>query len=121
MPPLRIRLKKTEGSGATAPRSQSRPTTKAQTNIMEQEPEPEQGVVNSLVGVVSAEQLTGPWIVALIKGVSVPLTIYTFCPKNLIPFKLVEQFGREMTPTSGNLMGLAGAPLGVLGKTVLSV
>jgi hypothetical protein len=37
--------------------------------------EPGQGVVNPMVGAVSTALLTGPWIVALVKGVSVPLAV----------------------------------------------
>jgi hypothetical protein len=72
-----------------------------------------------LVGAVSAEQFTGPWIVALVKSVSIPLAVDTFCPENLISLKLAKQLGGKMTPTSGNVTGLGGAPLGVLGKTIL--
>jgi hypothetical protein len=42
--------------------------------------EPGQGVVNPLVGAVSAALLTGPWIDTLVKGVSVPLMVDTLCP-----------------------------------------
>jgi hypothetical protein len=70
-----------------------------------------------MVGAVSAALLTGPWIVALVKGVSVPLAVDTFCPENLISLQL----GGEMTPTSGNILELGDAPLGVVGKTVLPV
>jgi hypothetical protein len=74
-----------------------------------------------MVGAVSAALLTGPWIVALVKGVSLPLAVDTFCPENLISLQLAKQLGGEMTPTSGNRSGLGGARLGVVGKTVLPV
>ena len=86
-----------------------------------QGPERGQGNGNPVVGAVSAEQLTGPWVVASIKGVHLAMAIDTFCPENLISLKLAKQLGGEMTPTSSDLSGLGGAPLGVLGETVLSV
>jgi hypothetical protein len=49
------------------------------------------------------------------------LAVDTFCLENLISLQLAKQFGGEMTPTSGNLSGLGGAPLGMVGKTVFPV
>jgi hypothetical protein len=74
-----------------------------------------------MVGAVSDALFTGPWIVALVKGVSILLSVDTFCPDNLFSLQVAKQLGGEMTSTSGNLTGLGGAPLGVVGKTVLPV
>jgi hypothetical protein len=70
---------------------------------------------------MSAEQLTGPWIVATIQDVSVPLAVDTFCPENLISLKLAAQLGGDVEETSRNLTGLRGTYLGVVGTTVLPI
>jgi hypothetical protein len=70
---------------------------------------------------MSAEQLTGPWIVATIQGISVPLAVDTFCLENWISLKLAAQLGGDVEATSGNLSGLEGASLEVVGSTVLPV
>jgi hypothetical protein len=78
--------------------------------------------VNPAVGAMSAEQLTGPWIVATIQGISVPLAVDTFCLENLISLKLAAQFGGDVKEgTSGNLAGLGRDSLGVVGTTVVPI
>jgi hypothetical protein len=75
------------------------------TNLMDkQELETRQRADDPVVGAVSANQLMGPWIVATIQGVSVPLAVDTFCPENLISLK---QLGGEIEPTLGNLTTFA--------------
>jgi hypothetical protein len=61
-----------------------------------QELEIKQRADNPRVATVRADQLMGPWIVATIQGVSMPFTVDTFCPKNLIscPSSLEERLNQ---------------------------
>jgi hypothetical protein len=120
--PWRAIKKRRSARRLPASRVQVVPATKARTDLPgKQDLEPGQKAVNPVVGAVSAEQLTGPWIVATIQGISVPLVVDIFCPENLISLKLAAQLGGDVKATSGNLSGLGGASLEVVGTMVLPV
>jgi hypothetical protein len=121
--PWRTIKKRRRARRIPASRDQVVPATKAQTDLPhKQDPETRQKGVNPAVGAVSAEQLMGPWIAPTIQGISVPLAVDTFCPENLISLKLAAQLGGDVKEgTSGNLAGLGGASLGVVGTTVLPI
>jgi hypothetical protein len=99
------------------------PAAKALTDLPhKQDPETGQKGINPAVGAVGAEQLTAPWIVATIQGISVPFAVDTFCLENLISLEFATQLGGDIKEgTAGNLAGLGGASLEVVGTTVLPI